>query len=126
VYSLFKPFQVLLDSTPPFYCEKCTTQLGVISKLAKGMLDHAVYIVDKNVEEHQSQEDAGETPLVTIFHQHIVINSNPLAMIIQPSLYQPKAFRSIYLQFRDEDTLKNHVKGLAQVLADDISCTFVH
>lgn len=61
-----------------------------------------------------------------ILHQHIVINSNPLAMIIQPSLYQPKAFRSIYLQFRDEDTLKNHVKGLAQVLADDISCTFVH
>ncbi|KAK4831008.1 hypothetical protein QYF61_014579 [Mycteria americana] len=33
----------------------CTTQLGVICKLAEGALDLAVNVIDENIEQHWSQ-----------------------------------------------------------------------
>ena len=53
---LFKHVQVPLDSIPPFCCVNCTTQLGVISKLAEGTLNPTVLVIDKDVKEHWSQE----------------------------------------------------------------------
>jgi len=38
---LLEVVQVPLDGTPSFRCVNCTTQLGVISKLAEGALDLA-------------------------------------------------------------------------------------
>jgi len=43
--------QVSLDDIPSFWCVNCTTQLGVICKLAEGALDHAVYVLDENVKQ---------------------------------------------------------------------------
>ena len=34
----------------------CTTQLGVICKLAEGALSAIFYVIDKDVEEHWSQD----------------------------------------------------------------------
>jgi len=46
----------------------CTTQLGVIRKLAVGTLNPSVYVSDKDVEEQQSQEGSlGNTTLWTLF-----------------------------------------------------------
>lgn len=54
---------------------------------------------------------------------------NPLATKIQPTHYPPNspAFKTIYLQFRDKDVVQDHVKSLAHVQIDCISCpSFVH
>jgi len=37
--SFFEVVQVCLDGIPSFWCVICTTQLGVICKLAEGALD---------------------------------------------------------------------------------------
>ena len=49
---------------------------------------------------------------------------SPLAATIQLILYPPDRlpFKSISLQLRDKNLVKNIVKGLALVQADDISC----
>ena len=52
---LLQTVQVPLDGFPSFQCIDCTTQLGVICKLAEGALDAIVCVIDKDVEEHQSQ-----------------------------------------------------------------------
>jgi len=49
--TMLKPVQIPLDDIPPFSCVNCTTQLGVISKLAEGALNLIVYVTDKDVEE---------------------------------------------------------------------------
>ena len=53
---LLQPVQVPLDVFPSLQCDNCTAQLGVISKLVEGALDAIVYVTDKDVEEHQSQD----------------------------------------------------------------------
>ena len=53
---LLKPNPVPLDEIPSFYSINCTTQLGVICKLAEGVLNAIVYVIDKDAEEHQSQD----------------------------------------------------------------------
>jgi len=40
---------VLLVAILSFWCVMCTTQLGVVCKLAEGTLDLAVYVVDENI-----------------------------------------------------------------------------
>ncbi|KAK4827314.1 hypothetical protein QYF61_016564 [Mycteria americana] len=47
--------QVPLDGILSFRCVNCTTQLGVICKLAEGALDLAVNVIDENIELPQSQ-----------------------------------------------------------------------
>jgi len=37
----FKPVQVPLDDIPSLQCVDCTTQLGVVGRLAEGVLDHS-------------------------------------------------------------------------------------
>jgi len=51
-----QPVQVPLDGFPSFQHIDCTTQLGVIHKLAEGSLDAIVYVIDKDIEEHRSQD----------------------------------------------------------------------
>ena len=53
---LLQSVQVSLDGFPSFQCIDCTTQLGVILKLAEGSLDAIVYVIDKDIEEHRSQD----------------------------------------------------------------------
>ena len=43
--------QVHLDGIPSFCHINCTTQLGVMYKLAEGALDAIIYAIDKDVEE---------------------------------------------------------------------------
>ncbi|KAK4816353.1 hypothetical protein QYF61_015667 [Mycteria americana] len=47
--------QVPLDDIPSFWRVSCTTQLGVICKLAEGALDLAVNVIDENIEQRWSQ-----------------------------------------------------------------------
>jgi len=53
------------SGTPSFYSISCTTQLGIIHKLAEGALDPIIYVTDQDVEEHWSQDRSPRTPLVT-------------------------------------------------------------
>ncbi|KAK4820477.1 LOW QUALITY PROTEIN: hypothetical protein QYF61_027938, partial [Mycteria americana] len=52
---LLQLVQVPLDDIPSFWPVNCTTQLGVICKLAEGALDLAVDAIDENIEQHWSQ-----------------------------------------------------------------------
>ncbi|KAK4810853.1 LOW QUALITY PROTEIN: hypothetical protein QYF61_008825 [Mycteria americana] len=47
--------QVPLDDIPSFWRVNCTTQLGVICKLAEGALDLAVNVIDENIKQYWSQ-----------------------------------------------------------------------
>ena len=53
---LLQPVQVPLDGFPSFLRIDCTTQLGVICKLAEGALHATVCVTDEDVEEHRSQD----------------------------------------------------------------------
>ena len=53
---LLQSVQVPLDGFPSFQRIDCTAQLGVIRKLAGGALDAIVYVTDKDVKEHWSQD----------------------------------------------------------------------
>ena len=55
---LLQPVQTPLDGFPTFQCIDCTTQLGVIHKLAEGALNAIVYVTDEDTEEHWSQDRA--------------------------------------------------------------------
>ena len=52
---VLQPVQVPLDGIPSLYCIDCTTQPGVISKLAEDSLDSITYVIDKDVEEYPSK-----------------------------------------------------------------------
>ncbi|KAK4816343.1 LOW QUALITY PROTEIN: hypothetical protein QYF61_015657 [Mycteria americana] len=52
---LLQLVQVPLDDIPSFWCVSCTTQLGVICKLAEGALDLSVNVTDENIEQRWSQ-----------------------------------------------------------------------
>ena len=53
---LLQPVQVLLDGFPSFQCIDCAAQLGVTCKLSECALNAIVCVIDKDVEEHQSQD----------------------------------------------------------------------
>jgi len=60
---------------------------------------------------------------------HSAIQLNPLSMAFQPTSYPSNSplYKSISLQFKDQDVMEDHVKGLAQVQVDDIGgLPFVH
>jgi len=52
---LLELVQVPLDGILSFWCVNCTTQFGVVCKLAEGALDLAVYLTDENTKQHRSQ-----------------------------------------------------------------------
>ncbi|KAK4806791.1 hypothetical protein QYF61_005587 [Mycteria americana] len=52
---LLQLVQVPLDDIPSFWHVNCTTQLGVICRLAEGALDLSVNVIDENIEQHWSQ-----------------------------------------------------------------------
>jgi len=49
-------------------CIDCTTQPGVISKLAEDSLDSITYVIDKDVEEYQTKDRLLWTLVVTSLH----------------------------------------------------------
>ncbi|KAK4826957.1 hypothetical protein QYF61_012806 [Mycteria americana] len=51
---LLQLVQVPLDDNASSWCVNCTTQLGVICKLAEGALNLAVNVIDENIEQHWS------------------------------------------------------------------------
>ena len=128
--SPFEFVQVPLDGIPSFCCINCSTQFGVICKLAKGTLNPIIYVIDKNFKEYLSQD----SPLGDIAHYwslpgYRAIDYNPLVVTTQPIPYPPNSppFKPICLQFRDKDVVWYHVKSLADIQVDDISCLpFVH
>ncbi|KAK4820325.1 hypothetical protein QYF61_023558 [Mycteria americana] len=52
---LLQLVQVPLDGIPSFWRVSCTTQLGVICKLAEGALNPPVCVIDEDIEQHWSQ-----------------------------------------------------------------------
>ena len=51
---LLEPVQVSLNGIPSLWCVDCTTQLGVISKLAESALDATVNVTDEDIKDCQS------------------------------------------------------------------------
>ena len=49
-----KPVQVTLDGIPSFYCINCTAWCHL--KLAEGVADPTLPVIDKDGEEHWSQD----------------------------------------------------------------------
>ncbi|KAK4825745.1 LOW QUALITY PROTEIN: hypothetical protein QYF61_002184 [Mycteria americana] len=85
------------------WCVNCTTQLGVICKLAEGALDLTVNVIDENIEWHWSQY----RPL----RDTTPVDCYPLGVTIQPIPYPLNSppIKSVSLQFREEDVVGDHV-----------------
>ncbi|KAK4831239.1 LOW QUALITY PROTEIN: hypothetical protein QYF61_016471 [Mycteria americana] len=118
---LLQLVQVPLDGIPSFWHVSCTTQLGVICKLAEGALHLAVNVIDENTEQHWSQYG----PL----RDTTPIDCYPLDAPIQPIPYPLNSppIKSISLQFREKDVVGDQVKGFTEVQIDDIHCfSLVH
>ncbi|KAK4823457.1 hypothetical protein QYF61_002293 [Mycteria americana] len=113
-----KPVKVPLDGIPSHQCVNRTTQLGVVGRLAEGALDPTVHVTDKDVKQHWSQYQPLRnatchwSPL-----GHRAVDHNSLSATIQPIPYPPSgpSIRSISLQFRDKDVMRDSVKCFAQV-----------
>ena len=52
-----------LDGIPSFYCVNCTTQLGIISRLAEGALNLIIYLIGQDVKEYWSHDRGLDQPL---------------------------------------------------------------
>ncbi|KAK4826723.1 LOW QUALITY PROTEIN: hypothetical protein QYF61_010976 [Mycteria americana] len=115
---LLQLVQVALDDIPSFWRVSCTTQLGVICKLAEGALNITVNVIDENIQQHWSQYGPlrGTTP----------VDCYPLGATIQPIPYPLNSppIKSISLQFREKDVVGDRVKGFTEVQIDDIHCFF--
>ncbi|KAK4820330.1 hypothetical protein QYF61_023563 [Mycteria americana] len=126
--SLLELIQVPLDGIPSFWRVSCTTQLGVICKLAEGALDAPVCVIDEGIEQHWSQYG----PLTdTTRHRspsgHGAVDHCCLDVTIQPiphPLNSPP-IKSLSLQFREKDVVGDRVEGLMEVQIDDIQASSV-
>jgi len=74
--------QVPLDGIPSFWCVSCTTQLGVVCKLAEGALDLTKSLM-KMLNSTGPRTDPGGTLLVTSVHLDIELLTT--ALWLQPS-----------------------------------------
>ncbi|KAK4829553.1 hypothetical protein QYF61_005222 [Mycteria americana] len=101
-----KLVQVPLGGIPSFWHVNCTTQLGVICKLAEGALNLAVNVIDENSEQHWSQYGSlrDTTP----------VDHYPLDGTIQPIPYPLNSppIKSVSLQFRERDVVPQVVTNL--------------
>ena len=106
-----------------FHHVNCTTQFGVISKLAEGALDSIVDVIDKDVKEHRSQDRPQEdTARYWPPPGHGTVDRHPLSVSFQPISYPTSGppIKSTSLQFGDKDVVGDYVKGLDQVQVNDI------
>ncbi|KAK4812272.1 LOW QUALITY PROTEIN: hypothetical protein QYF61_012947, partial [Mycteria americana] len=117
---LLQLVQVSVDDIPSFWRVNCTTQLGVICRLAEGALDLAVNVIDENIEQHWSQYG----PL----RDTTSVDCYPLDATIQPIPYPLNSppIKSISLQFREKDVVQDHQPFLlffASLAKFSSSCT---
>jgi len=108
-----------------FLLTRVNGKTSIISKPAESTLNSIVCAIDKDIEEHQSQDGPlGDTTYDWPPPGQRAIHNNPLATNINQILYPPNrpAFKSISLQFRNKDLVWDHNKGIAHVQVDDISC----
>ncbi|KAK4822727.1 LOW QUALITY PROTEIN: hypothetical protein QYF61_019724, partial [Mycteria americana] len=98
---LLQLVQVPLDGILSFWRVSCTTQLGVICKLAEGALDLAVNVIDENIQQRWSQYG----PL----RDTTPVNCYPLDATIQPIPYPLNSppIKFVSLQFREEDIMES-------------------
>ena len=97
----------------------CTTQLGVICKLADSAPDSIAYVTDKDVKEYQCQDRPLGCTLECTTHQrppprHGAVGNSPLAAAIQPIPYPPNSppFKLISLLFRDKNVVWDQCEAL--------------
>ena len=114
-----KPVKVPLGGIPSFQCVNRITELGVIGKLGEGAFNPTVQVANKNVKQHQSQY----RPLRNTTHHWStlgVADSNSLSVTIQPIPCPPSgpSVKSMSLQFRDKDVVRDSVKCFTQVQVD--------
>ena len=120
---LLQPVQVPLDGLLSLQCIDCTSQLGVICKLAEGALNALICVIREDAEEHWSQDQPlRDTACDQSPPSHRIIKHNPLAATNPPILNPANSpsFKSIPLQFRETDVVGDHVKGFAEVQEDNI------
>ncbi|KAK4824175.1 LOW QUALITY PROTEIN: hypothetical protein QYF61_011472, partial [Mycteria americana] len=100
---LLELVQVPLDDSLSFWHVNCTTQLGVICKLAEGALDLAVHVIDENIEQHWSQYG----PL----RDTTFVDRYPLDVTIQPIPYPLNSppIKSVSLEFREKDVVGDRI-----------------
>ena len=82
-------------------------------------------VIDEDVEGQQSQaRPLGDAACDRPPPRHRTIYHNPSAETGQPVLNpsNTSSFKSIPLQFREKDVVRDHVKCLAEVQVDDIHC----
>ncbi|KAK4808881.1 hypothetical protein QYF61_007996 [Mycteria americana] len=113
-----KPVQVPLDGIPSLQRVDCTTQLGVVGKLAEGALNPTVHVTAKDVKQCQSQHQPLRNAACHCSPPgHRAIDHNSLSATIQPIPYPPSgpSVKSTSLQFRDKDVVRDSIKCFAQI-----------
>ncbi|KAK4824285.1 hypothetical protein QYF61_012845 [Mycteria americana] len=129
IVPLLQLVQVPLDDIPSFWRVNCTTQLGVICKLAEGALNLAVNVIDENIEQHWSQRAAQRAMLQTYLQEKNergeTCQSSTIAFYeIDDSLKVSKSTTSFKLQlarFPENMEKKAHFKNV--VLSKLAWCT---
>ena len=113
--SLCSPVHFPLNSIPSFYYINCTIQFGVILKFAEGALEPTFQVTDKDVD-HWSLDITCDCPPP----RHRAIEYKPLGVTIQPILYprDTTPIKSITIQFRDNNVMWYHIKGLVEIQVD--------
>lgn len=115
---------LLLQFLYSFCYINCTTQHGVISKLAECALNSIICVTDKDVKKYWAEDrPLGDGPHHWLSSLHRAIDNNPLAVTFHPIPHPSSSppFKSTSLQFQDKDTVGDHVKSLVQFQVDDIS-----
>lgn len=80
--------QVPVDGNPSFCFVSCTIQLGVICKFTESALNPITFVIDKDVEEHWSQDRPhGDTTCDQPPPEHRTIDHSPLSVKIQLFIY---------------------------------------
>ena len=107
----------------PLAC-RCSPQLGVVSRVSEGALDPAGDVTDEDIEESQPQHG----PLWDTTHQqspsrHGAIDRCSLDSLLHPGLCPLNSLpiESVSFRFGKKDVAGYCVKGLTEVLVDDIS-----
>ncbi|KAK4823520.1 hypothetical protein QYF61_003029 [Mycteria americana] len=113
-----KSVKVPLGGIPSLQRVNCTMQPGVVDKPAEGALSPTVHVTNKEVKQRWSQYQplrkatCHSSPL-----GHQAIDRNYLSETIQPIPYPSSgpSVKSMSLQFRDKDGMRDSVKCFAQV-----------
>ena len=102
----------------------CTTQLGVISKLAGRALNPTIYVINEDIKQYWSQYGPQRDSIIYWFpFRHWAIDCNSLDVAIQPIPYPSNipSIKPVSLQCGGKNVVGDCIKGLIEIQVDNVN-----